>query len=76
MRKTKSFKALAGRSLKRVEAETTDPGTVHENLPEASRGSYSYTTQTVFRDPKTGRRVPVNVGVVVSPGYIMTWLKT
>ena len=76
MRKTRQSNALANRSLKLVEGESPDAGTAYRDLQEANPGTYSYTTQAVFRDPKTGRRVPVNVGVVVSEGYIMTWLKT
>ena len=44
-------------------------------LPDLFGQNYSYTREVSFRDPKTGRQIPVSVGVVASDGFLMTWLK-
>jgi len=75
MRRTKPGSSLTRRSPERVEGEKPrawGPG----DFQESSADTYSYATRAVFCDPKTGRRVPASVGIVVSEGSVMMWLKT
>lgn len=76
MRTTKPVSRITNRSHERVEAEKPQAGGEPGDFQESGAGTYSYTTRTVFSDPKTGRRVPASVGIVVSKGSVMMWLKT
>jgi len=60
----------------RVEAKKPQVGWEPGHFQGSSAGTYSYATRAFFCDPKTGRRVPASVGIVVSEGSVMMWLKT
>jgi transcriptional regulator with XRE-family HTH domain len=45
------------------------------DFPEADADTYSYATRALFCDPETGRWVPASVGIVMSEGSLMIWLK-
>jgi hypothetical protein len=76
MRTTKPVSRITNRSPERAEAEKPQAGGEPGDFQESDAGTYSYATRTVFSDPKTGRRVPASVGIVVSKGSVMMWLKT
>ena len=67
---------IASGRANQVEAEKRLAGGEQGDFRKASAGTCSYTTRAVLRDPKTGRRVPASVGVVVSDGSVMMWVKT
>ncbi len=59
-----------------MEAEKRPAGWEQGDFLGPGAGTYSYTAEAAIRDPKTGRRVPASVGIVVSEGSVMMWLKT
>ena len=75
MRGTKLVHRITDGSGDRVDVEKSPAGWEQEDFRDSSGGTYRYTTRTVFRDPKTRRRVAASIGVVVSKGSFMMWLK-
>ncbi len=76
MRRTKPVSRIAGGRANQVEAEKRLAGGEQGDFRKSTDGTYSYTTRAGLRDPKTGRRVPTSVGIVVSDGSVMMWVKT
>ena len=76
MPRIKPVRRMTNGSPERVEAERPHAGWEPGDFQGSSAGTYSYATRAFFCDPKTGRRVPASVGIVVSEGSLMMWLKT
>jgi hypothetical protein len=76
MRRTKPGKSLTHEGSERVGAEKLPAGWEPGDLPESDADTYGYATRAVFCDPETGRCVPASVGIVMSEGSMMIWLKT
>ena len=76
MPRIKPVSRMTDGSTRRVEAEKLHCGWEPGDLQGSSAGTYSYATRAFLYDPKTGRRVPASVGLVVSEGSVMMWLKT
>jgi hypothetical protein len=73
MQRIKPVRRNANGSADRVKAEKRRVSWEQE---ESSDGTCSYTTQVVWRNPKTGCRILASIGIVVSDGSVMMWLKT
>lgn len=74
MRKSESLKA-GNRRSHRLAAAKPHPSLVPGEGAEAEGNPHGYTARIVFRDPGTGAKIPVNVGVALSEDCFVAWLK-
>jgi hypothetical protein len=52
------------------------PASWEGDFRDSIGGTYGYTTYTVFRDPKTRRRIAASIGVMMSKNSFVMWVKT
>lgn len=76
MQRTKPVRKSAHGSGNRAKADKWRATWEHGKFQESSDGTFSYTTQVLWRNPRTGCRMLTSIGVVVSEGSVMMWLKT
>jgi hypothetical protein len=76
MERIKTVRRNANGSVDRVKAEKRRVTSKQADFQESGNGTYSYATQAVWRNPKTGCRILASIGIVVSDGSVMMWVKT
>ena len=76
MRRTRRGPRIAKVIADRAKEKKRSVRWEQEDFQESSDGTRSYAARVVLRNPKSGRRMPANVGIVVSEGFVMMWLKT
>ena len=75
VRRTKLVPRITDGSTDRMNTENPPAGWEQGDFHSIG-GTYRYTTCTVFRDPKSRRRVAASMGVMMSKGSFVMWLKT
>ena len=76
MQRTKPARRSAHASANRTNADKCRATGEHEEFQESGDGTVSFTTQALWRNPKAGGPMLASIGVVVSEGSVIMWLKT